>query len=373
MKTFRHGEIWTKGFEAQGIRMVPAAVGMNSTEFKGRAACIYDGWCHVGCPIGALANPVVTYLADARKAGAEVRPRATVTRVLTNAQGNRVTGIEYYDEKNERQVQEASVVVLAAWSAQNPRLLLNSATDRHPKGLANASDLVGKYMMAHFSSGTWAIFDEDVQNHMGTTGAQFMSYERYGKTSHKGAFGSSFITAGSALKTSDLAGMPNARVDLFGADLHAFMQRAKRGLTRIGAFGEELPNIENRIELASDKDAHGMPLARIIHSFDQDAVALWNANFEEGLKIAQAAGAKEAWSGRGNMPTIHLMGGTIMGTNANDSVVDSYGQTHEIPNLYVAGPGIFPTGGASNPTYTIFALSQRGAERLADKWNTVAL
>ena len=80
--------------------MVPAAVGMNSTEFKGRPACIYDGWCHVGCPIGALANPVVTYLGDARKAGAEVRARSsTVTRILTNAAGNKVTGVEYYDEK----------------------------------------------------------------------------------------------------------------------------------------------------------------------------------------------------------------------------------------------------------------------------------
>ena len=74
MKTFRNGEIWLKGFEAAGIRMVPAPVGMNSTEFKGRPACIYDGWCHVGCPTGALANPLVTYLGDARKAGAEVRP-----------------------------------------------------------------------------------------------------------------------------------------------------------------------------------------------------------------------------------------------------------------------------------------------------------
>ena len=90
-------------------------------------------------------------------------------------------------------MQEASVVVLAAWSAQNPRLMLNSATDKHAKGLANSSGLVGKYMMAHFSSGTWAMFDEDIQNHMGTTGAQFMSYDRYGKTSHKGAFGSTFI------------------------------------------------------------------------------------------------------------------------------------------------------------------------------------
>ena len=67
------GEVWKKGFEAVGFRLAPAAVGMNSREFKGRPACIYDGWCHVGCPIGALSNPLVTYLRDARKAGAEVR------------------------------------------------------------------------------------------------------------------------------------------------------------------------------------------------------------------------------------------------------------------------------------------------------------
>jgi choline dehydrogenase-like flavoprotein len=225
--------------------------------------------------------------------------------------------------------------------------------------------------MTHFASGTWAIFDENVENHMGTTGAQYMSYDRYGKTSHKGAFGSSFIVAGSALKTSDLGGFANARLDLFGADLHAFMKRAARGLTRINAFGEEMPNAENRVELATDKDEFGMPLGRIVHSYDEDVARVWNANFEEGLKIANAAGAKESWSGRGNIPTIHLMGGTIMGTGAGNSVVNSFGQSHEIPNLFVAGPGIFPTSGASNPTYTIFALSLRGAEQLAGKWKAI--
>ena len=89
-------------------------------------------------------------------------------------------------------------------------------------------------------------------------------------------------------------------------------------------------------------------------------------------EVAKAAGAKEAWSARGAIPTIHLMGGTIMGTGAGNSVVDSYGQTHEIANLHVAGPGVFPTSGASNPTYTIFALSLRCAEQLASKWSTVA-
>ncbi len=372
MKTFRSGKIWLKGFEAVGIRMVPAALGMNSIEYKGRPACIYDGWCHVGCPIGALANPLVTYLAEARKAGATVRNGCTVARVLTNDAGTKVTGVEYYDAKKEKQVQEASVVILAAWAAQNPRLLLNSATPKHPNGLANASGLVGKYMMAHSGATTWAIFDEDVENHLGTVGAQYFSYDRYDKKTVKDAFGSTFIVAGTALKTSDLAGFANARLDLFGPALADFMVRAKRGLTRIGAFSEELPHIENRIELIGDKDEFGMPMARIVHSFDQDAVGVWNANFEEGLRVAKAAGAKEAWSGRGNMPTIHLFGGTIMGTEASNSVVDSYGQSHEIANLWVAGPGIFPTEGAPNPTYTIFALSLRGAEHLAANWSTIA-
>src|SRR5258706_11479969 len=114
MKTFRHGEVWLKGCEAAGIRLVPAAVGMNSTDYKGRPACIYDGWCHVGCPTGALSNPLVTYLGDAKKAGAEGRALSTVTRVLTNTQGNKATAVEYSDATKERQGAEAGVGVRAA-------------------------------------------------------------------------------------------------------------------------------------------------------------------------------------------------------------------------------------------------------------------
>jgi choline dehydrogenase-like flavoprotein len=370
MKIFPAGEVWLKGAEANGIHLVPMANGMNSTAFKGRAACIYDGWCHVGCPIGALANPLVTYLGEARKANADVRGLSNVTRVLTNQAGTRVAGVEYYDAKMQRQVQEASVVVLAAWSAQNPRILLNSATDKHPKGLANSNELVGKFMMAHHIAGTWALFDEDITPHMGTVGAQFMSYDRYAKTSYPGVFGSSFNSAGTSHKTNDYA---LARGDLFGAEFAVYMKRAARGLTHMTIFGEEVPNIENRIELVSDKDEFGMPMARLIHNFDDDAVALWNANFDQGMKVARATDAKESWPGKGPViPTAHLHGGAIMGTAASNSVVNSFGQTHEIPNLWMAGPSIFPTEGASNPTYTIFALSLRGAEYLAQNWGSVA-
>ena len=88
---------------------------------------------------------------------------------------------------------------------------------------------------------------------------------------------------------------------------------------------------------------------------DAVAAAIRNAS----AKIQQEAQALSA-------------GFTIMGTDAVNSVTNSFGQTHEIANLYVAGPGIFPTEGAPNPTYTIFALSLRGADHLVAQWGNVA-
>jgi choline dehydrogenase-like flavoprotein len=76
---------------------------------------------------------------------------------------------------------------------------------------------------------------------------------------------------------------------------------------------------------------------------------------------AEDFGAREVWTGPPG--SMHIMGGTIMGTNAANSVTNSYGQLHDIPNLVVAGPGLFPTSGGVNPTFTVHALAARSAER----------
>ena len=75
---------------------------------------------------------------------------------------------------------------------------------------------------------------------------------------------------------------------------------------------------------------------------------------------------------RASPPTIHMVGGTAMGRSAADSVANGYGQTHEIPNLWIAGVTLFPTEGAVNPTYTMYAASLRGAEHFAENWNAIA-
>lgn len=372
IKTFRHGDVWLKGFEALGIKTARATTGINSVDYKGRPACLYDGWCNAGCPIGALANPSMAYLGDARQKGAEVRSFSYVTRVLTNSKGDRVTGVEYYDHKKERQVQEASVIILGAFVAQNPRILLNSATDKHPNGLANSNGLVGRYVMAHTGATIWGLFDEpDVQNYMGVLAPMHWSYDRYGKTARKGVFGSILWHCSPALKPNDIGGIANSRNDLFGQELVNFIKRGSRQLARLQAFGEELPNPNNRVELASQKDEFGFPIVRITHTYDQDAVGVWQQAIDEGLEIAKAAGAKESWAVRA-VPTIHIVGGTAMGRSAADSVANGYGQTHEIPNLWLSGVTLFPTEGAVNPSYTLYAVSLRAAEHLATNWSTIA-
>ena len=65
------------------------------------------------------------------------------------------------------------------------------------------------------------------------------------------------------------------------------------------------------------------------------------------------------------------MGGTIMGHTARGSVTNSYGQIHEIPNLFIAEPGLFPMSGAVNPTFTLHALSLRSTDYLLDHWASV--
>ncbi len=371
LPTFRHGEVWRDAFEASGIPLAPMPAVINSVEYDGRPACVYDGWCHAGCPIGAIGSPKWNYLGAARSRGAEFRPFSTVTRVLTDDGGGRATGVEYFDGLGQRHVQEASAVVLAAFPVETPRILLNSANAKHGRGLANGSGLVGRNIMCHTNANIWALFDEPVDNHLGTTANQFMSYERYPKDLSERGFGSAFWLTGAAFKPN--AGLAGARPDLFGPALTDFMKRAAHGLSRIACYGEEMPRPENRVELSERKDGLGFPIARIIHAYDDDAMNLWRASTERGLAIARRANPREMWVGGGaEPPTIHINGGTMMGTTAANSVTNGYGQTHEVPNLFLGGASLFPTEGSVHPTNTLMALALRGAEHMMADWGSIS-
>lgn len=369
LSLFNQARIIELGFKKLGLRTSPLPLAINSVEYNGRPACIYDGWCDAGCPIYALANPLAVYLPQAQKAGAVVLNDSYVTRLLTDDKGDRVAGVEYYGLKGERQFQEADLVILAAFALQNPRILLNSNNDKNPNGLANSSGLVGRHFMGHSAANVFGLFKEDTQNFMGVTGGQLLSQENYAKELRKGFVGSSQWLIGNALKPNDLLGIVNSRPDIFGPSLHKFLRTASRHLGTMTFVGENLPALESRMVLSDKKDRHGLPLARVIHDLGADDVKCFEAGMKQGRKIFKAAGAYDVWAG--GRASMHLMGGTIMGSAPKNSVTNSFGQSHDLANLFIAGSGLFPTSGAVNPTFTIHALALRAARYITENWSSV--
>ena len=368
---FPQGAVIQRGFEKRGLHTAPLPLAVATRPFNGRAPCIWDGWCDAGCPIGALANPLSVDLPRATAHGAELRAGATVRRVLTEASGGRASGVEYVDGDGEARTVLADVVVLAAFAVQNPRLLLASATPKHPAGLANSSGLVGQFLMSHPGALIYGLFDERTDCHLGASGGQLLSQDGYAKDTHarSGAFGSYQWMIAQAVKPNDLLGIATTRPDLFGAALDPFMQTAARQFATMTGLVEDLPVADNRLRLDPRVDAFGVPLARVTHTTHPATKKLWTALLEEGRAIFEAAGAREVWTGP--QAAMHIMGGTIMGREASSSVCNGYGQTHDIPNLVIAGPGLFPTSGGVNPTFTVHALAARSAGYLLENWNSI--
>lgn len=365
LKWFAQGEIIKRGFEKLGMHVAPHPMAVTSVPFRGRPACLYDGWCDAGCPILALANPLVLHQPAAEQAGAVFKAHSTVTGLTIDA-GGRAEGLNYADRQGVRHVQPADLVVLAGAAVQNARLLLASRHARHPEGFGNASGLVGRYFNVHSLANAHGLFAEDTECHRGLSAGTLMSQDGYGKAGKGGAFGSVTWGIAPAVKPNDLLGLATTRPDLFGADLHAFMRRAARHLGVINGIVEGVPTPENRVELTAERDRHGVPLARVVHAMAPESRALWRAATDEGLRVMKAAGARESWA-TPNPVFSHVSGGTVMGDDPATSVCDDLGRVHGQPNVVVAGGGLFPTIGAVSPTFTVLALAERTAAKMVSE------
>lgn len=365
-----HGKVLARGFEKMGMHTSPVPMAILTEPYNGRPACVWDGWCDAGCPTGALANPLVVYAPRAEKAGARFKGNAAVTRVLSDKKGKKVTGVEYYTSEGERIVQPADAVVLCAFTVENSRILLNSANEQHAEGLANSSGLVGRYLMCHPAVSVFGMFEDEMQNYLGATGGQLMCQDALTKTGNPNdAFGSRQWEIGLAIKPNDLLGIAMSRPDIFGDDLHQFMQDGARHLGSMVGICEDQPLPDNRIGLATDNDQFGFPLARVTYRVSDEGRKLWQNAAAEGVELFKAAGAKEAW--HGPMAAQHIMGGTIMGSDRRKSVTNGEAQTHDVPNLFIGGPSVFPTSSAINSTFTAHAVALKSARFIAENWADV--
>ena len=214
-----------RGFDALGIRTAPNPVAINSERYQNRRRCIFDGWCDAGCPIGALANPLVLQWPKALRAGARLEHDAYVTKVTTDPSGRRATGAEYRDAHGNLQFQPADLVIIACHTISNSRLLLLSASAAHPYWLADGSGMVGHHFMSHAIVTIYGLFEEPTRPYLGILGANLLSQEGYdNKEPAPGAFGSRSFQAGQAAKPNDLLGWALAQPDLYGQVLYDYLR-----------------------------------------------------------------------------------------------------------------------------------------------------
>ncbi len=352
--------LW-RGAMKCGITMRVGPVGIVNGTFGNRPHCIYRGWCLQGCKVNAKASPYVTHLPDALEHGVEIRADSMASRVLIDEATGRATGVAYMgpEEEFERH-QRATVVAVAGYSIETPRLLLNSTSPRFPHGVGNNDGQVGRYVMVQGAAQSAGRFPQELR--MYKAPPPQISSEDFYETDPSRGFARGFSIQTVSPQPIGWAEHVTAEGH-WGRELREYMRDYNHWST-IGVLNELLPSADNRVTLAGEVDHFGLPVAHFSHSLGDNDRA--NIDFSKRVlkDILEAAGAQDVLT----IPRYaHLIGGARMGTSPGNSVVTRDQRVWAVPNLYVADGSVAPTQGSANPALTIMALSSRLAVHLANK------
>lgn len=369
------GSILVKGCSKLDIPVVAGGpVAILEGSHGDRPHCIYRGFCIQGCKVGALQSTLISHVPDAIRHGAEIRADSMVARINLGKNGL-VTGVTYFDSEGQEREQKAKLVIACGYAIETPRLLLNSACPGFENGLANSSGTVGKYLMVQIGNVVLGRFEQLVRMYKAPP-AHAMTEEFY-ETNPKNDFIRGFAIQTVGPLPIAFAKQMMAAKGAWGWGMRRVMMDYNHWAA-LGVLGEILPWEDNRVELADERDQHGLRVAKVtfrLHDNDKKVAA---AGVEKTTEIMQAAGAQEVVQ---EARYAHLVGGARMGSDPHTSVADSFGRTHDIANLFVCDGSLLPTQGSANPGLTIQALAARtadyiisnGANLLSDRPATVSV
>jgi choline dehydrogenase-like flavoprotein len=335
---------------------------INSRDYDDYAACQQTGFCFQGCKWGAKWSSAYHDIPLGEATGnLEVRENAQALKIEHDDTG-KVTGVLYADKDGNQHLQKARIVCVAGNSVESPRLLLNSASNMFPDGLANSSGQVGRNYMRHMTGSVYAVFDQPVRMWRGTTMAGIITDESRHDPSRGFVGGYEMETLSIGLPFMAAFLDPGSWGREFATALDSYENMAGMWLV-----GEDMPQETNRITLNHDiKDQHGLPTPNVHFDDHPNDVAMRNHAYQQGMAIYDAMGATRAFP-TPPYPSTHNMGTNRMSEKPRDGVVNRWGQSHDVKNLFVSDGSQFTTGAAENPTLTIVALAIRQADRIASE------
>lgn len=335
---------------------------INATSRDGRPACLQIGFCNSGCAINAKWTTLFTHIPQAEQTDYfELRPQCMATRILTDDNG-RAAAVRYIGPDGNEVEQKARAVCVAANVVETTRLLLNSANDRFPNGLANSSDQVGRNYMRHVMAMIFGFMPNVVNWYKGTTCAGVIRDEVKHEPSRgfSGGYQYHLLALGPEYIATNL--IPNG----WGKE-YADIMRDYDKISGVIITGEDPPQEENRITLhPTEKDQYGLPVPVVTYNKHPNTDAMLDYGYRRGREMYESLGATRVFTHEGFGAT-HNMGTCRMGDDPATSVCNSYGQSHDIDNLFISDGSLFPTSGSANPTLTIISLMLRQSEYLAEQ------
>jgi len=355
-----------------GYHPFPIPMLRNSVPYGGRPACIrMRTCCGFACPVNAKCGTQNTVIPMAIESGnCELRINSVVTEIVVNEQG-KITGVNYFDDKNRKQTQTADVVVIAASATETPRLLLNSKSKFFPNGIGNENDWVGRNLQGHAYTGAFGIFQDEIYDDLGPGASIAISDFNH---HNPGILGGGVLCNEFIRLPYLYTGIRPPGSPRWGKEHKTFQRLNYRKLGQVVGPNQEIPNFEARVMVdPTVKDFWGVPVVRLSgtsHVKDKEGCMLMSEKAELWLK---EAGAIQTWQSVGGEKELsggqHQAGTCRMGNDTKTSVVDKYGRVHSTTNLFVADASLHVNNGGFNPVLTIMALGYRVGGYIASEWS----
>ncbi|TMV76832.1 GMC family oxidoreductase, partial [Thioclava sp. BHET1] len=339
--------------------------GRNSLPYDGRPQCCGNNNCMPICPIDAQYHGGIA-AASAEAAGVKLMPKSVVYKLEHDAQG-KITALYYYDWNKQSHKVVAKTFVMAANAIEIPKILLMSASDKFPNGLANNYDQVGRNLMDHPSNSITFLADEPLWPGRGPMSPISIQQLRDGAfRSEHAAFRIDFSNSSRVRGVTE----NGIKAGLTGDALDRYIrEHASRELSVKNVL-EQLPDPNNRTMLSkTKKDALGLPTPAFSYSFDDYVHKGMQVSLQNYAEIAKLMGATDIrYSPPGKYSNNqHICGTLAMGTDEKTSVTDHVGRAHAHENLYMVSTGVMPTVATANSTLTASALGLRTADAILGK------
>lgn len=340
-------------------------------------ACHFCGNCTEGCDTGSFFSSLWFFLPPAEKTGnLELRTSALAKNVLVDENG-RARGVAYIDRSTKQEVEVyGKAVVLAASCVETARIMLNSKSRPWPTGIANSSGQLGRNLCDHlYGTSAYGYLPQllgqpSFPDNVSSSTIVWMPRWQNLKSPRQ----EKFIRGYSVYPGGGCGEFPwyHDQIEGFGSQLKRDIKRYYPTPVGFTVQAPSLRSDSNYVDIDPEvKDVYGIPVARLHFQWDTNTLLMWEHSKQICAEVLKAAGGEIV--GAADQPekpgySLHETGTCRMGSNPGKFVTNRFGQTHDVPNLYVCDASVFLNCTDKTTTLSILAFSLRTCEYLIENF-----